>query len=407
MVFLSSSNSHLYAFDLDDGTEIWNTEVQPTSGFDDRAMISTPVWDMDDDTLWMTVDTFIIARFNATTGERINHMALPYSRGGTMTPALSTPAIQRVGNDKFLYVGDGFQIDCFYISEIVDDPDLWVDRTTIRSAFFGSSSVYARYIDGSEANATTANNVNVNYTLSNPQGNETHLPIVWERWLGHQVYSSPVVSEEIGEWNDKIYFGDDVYAITCINATNGQSLSVYNTGGQVFGSACLYDGFVYMGSQDGTLYAFSERSGKIVEFTISSAANKAGEMWNNETLIIRGRLLPTPCIDEITGFGSYDTNGYANATIKLSVTKPDVTDEALEETTDHDGWFEFSYNPTEVGDYGWVVYYDGEEKPWITYLQAYGEWNSITVTSPTQVNLSLRRMKAVFLLSTSTLLSQS
>lgn len=362
---------------MEDGAEIWSEQVQPTSGFDDRAMVSTPSWDMDDNTLWMVCDTFVLARFNATTGQRLNHVALPYSDGGTMTPAITTPAIHRVGNDKFLYVGDGFQFDCFDIGDIRLDPDIWVDDSTVSGAFFfGSSYVYANYIDGNRVNATTANNQN----LEAGRGNETHLPLVWERWLGHQVYSSPVVAEEIGTLNDKIYFGDDVFSITVINATDGVPLSVYTTEGQVFSSACLYDGWMYMGSQDGSMYAFGTTC--VQDFQISAASNKPDFMWNNETLTIRGRLLPTVRIDPDTGFGSYDTNGYADATVKLSVTLPDGSDSSQETTTDSDGWFDFSFSPTAVGDYGWVVYYDGEVMPAITYLQAYGEWQPFTVSSP-------------------------
>jgi hypothetical protein len=178
-----------------------------------------------------------------------------------------------------------------------------------------------------------------------------------------------------------IYFGDDVNSISAINATDGESVAVYTTAGPVFSSACLYEGYLFMGSQDGVLYAFKDQPTKA--FTITAESNKGDTMWNNETLIVKGRLLPAADIDEITGFGSYDTNGYPNASVKLSVTKPDNTDEAFEATTDEDGYFSFSYSPTEVGDYGWVVYYDGEEKPWITYQQAYGEWTPISVTSPT------------------------
>ena len=61
LVFISCSNSELYAVDMDDGSIVWETVVQPTSGFDDRAMVSTPVWD--DGTLWMVVDTWMLARF--------------------------------------------------------------------------------------------------------------------------------------------------------------------------------------------------------------------------------------------------------------------------------------------------------------------------------------------------------
>lgn len=31
---------------------------------------------------------------------------------------------------------------------------------------------------------------------------------------------------------------------------------------------------------------------------------------------------------------------------------------------------------------GWVAYYQGEEKPGVTYAAAYTEWNSLKVTSP-------------------------
>jgi outer membrane protein assembly factor BamB len=380
MVYISASDSFLYAFDLDDGTEVWNTQLQPTSGFDDRAMISTPIWDSDDDTLWICADTFVLCRINATTGERLNHMGLPYSDGGTMTPAISTPAIQRIGNDKYLYVGDGFQIDCFDIGNIIDDPDIWVSSATVQSAFFfGSSYVYARYIDGERVNSTTANNVN----LEAGQGNETHLPIVWERWLGHQVYSSPVIADQAEEHDDKVYFGDDVYSITVINATDGQTLSAYNTQGQVFSSACLYAGWLYMGSQDGIMYAFGPDKA-VAPFTISAASNKGASMWNNETLVIEGRLLPTVTIDPLTGFGTYETNGYAGGTVKLSLTTPAGSDVSMETTTDDDGYFSFSYSPTEVGDWGWVVYYEGEMKSTtLEYSEAYGDWNPFAVVDST------------------------
>jgi outer membrane protein assembly factor BamB len=385
MVFISSSNAFLYAFDMDDGTELWRSQLNPTGGFDDRALISTPVWDEDDGTLWIVSDTMLLDHLNATTGEFINKALLPYSAGsGTMTPAITTPAIQRVGNNKYLYVGDGFQLVCFDITTITLDPMLFTTYEVEGGGFFSSGVENIAYYKGppvTTVNATTANNVNLNVSLPNYSGNETHLPLRWERWLGHQVYSSPVVADERGNLNDKIYFGDDVFSITAINASDGTPRSVYTTEGQVFSTACLYEGWLYMPSQDGALYAFKDQTTR--DFTITATSNKPDTMWNNETLVIKGRLLPAMCLDEETGFGSYDTNGYPNATINLSVTKPDNTDDALETTTDDDGWFEFSYSPTEVGDYGWVVYYDGEEKPWITYNQAYGEWTPITVTSPT------------------------
>jgi outer membrane protein assembly factor BamB len=385
MVFITSCNASLCAYDKDTGTPLWATQLNPNTGFDDRALVSTPVWDpADDGTLWIVSDTMLLDHLNATTGEFINAALLPYSsRSGTMTPAITTPAIQVDGSNRYLYVGDGFQIICFDITRMSLDPMITVGYLTSGSGTNRYIRAYYGPYGGVAVNATTTNNVNLNVNVTSPRasGNETNLPLRWERWLGHQVYSSPVVADVPGSLSDIIYFGDDVFSITAVNATDGNPLSVYTTRGQVFSTACLYEGWLYMGSEDGDMYAFAPTCQQ--DFTISAAASKTGEMWNNETLTIRGRLLPTVRIDETTGFGTYDTNGYGNATIYLDVTKPDNTDDASQATTDSNGYFEFNYNPTAVGDYGWVVYFNGEEKPWITYMQAYGEWTPITVSSPT------------------------
>ena len=379
LVFISSSNSELYAVDMDDGSIVWETVVQPTSGFDDRAMVSTPVWD--DGTLWMVVDTWMLARFNATTGEFMNQAQLPYSaRTGTMTPAITTPAIKTTGNSKTLIVGDGFQMVAFDITRFDYDPMLFVNAT---QGSRRTVQVWYRGPPENRVNSTTANNVN-----EENRGNESYIPIINERWLGHQVYSSPVVADEMGTYNDKIYFGDDVNSITVINATGtsfnstdwGTPLSVYTTKGQVFASACLYEGWLYMGSQDGVMYAFTTTW--TVPFSIVSAANKQ-EMWNNETLTVEGRLQPTVHIDPETGLGSYETNAVPGLTVKLSVTLPDGSDSSQETTCDDDGYFTFNYNPTQTGDYGWVAYFEGDVKPRLAYLAANGEFTPLTVNSPT------------------------
>ena len=51
-------------------------------------------------------------------------------------------------------------------------------------------------------------------------------------------------------------------------------------------------------------------------------------------------------------------------------------------TTDDEGNFMASHVPNVAGDSGWVAWYDGEEKPWITYEAVYSEWYPVTVNSP-------------------------
>jgi hypothetical protein len=152
---------------------------------------------------------------------------------------------------------------------------------------------------------------------------------------------------------------------------------------------------MYIGATTGKVYCFDDTPS--VSMSIFADANKGATMWNNETLEICGRLTSNPvepvwvpafdAVGEYVGGSWVDTEsmfhpGIPNATISLSLTTPDGGDVPLTTTTDKNGDFSFSYTPTDVGEWGWVVYYGGENKPAITYTEAYGEWNPVSVTSP-------------------------
>jgi hypothetical protein len=223
--------------------------------------------------------------------------------------------------------------------------------------------------------------INTPYTYL-PIGNETYLQTIWEQWIGHQIYSSPIYVNDLT--GPKVYFGDDVYSITCVNATTGLPISSYSTKAQVFSTACVYEGHVYFGSYDGNMYCFGNTPTATISLTY--AANKVGTMWNNETLTIAGRVQPTvvssPDPETGTGsFGNFAVNGLYNATVNLSFTKPDSTSENLTTTTDAFGNFVLSFKPTAVGTWGWIVYYPSQANAWITYNTAYSEWTQISVTA--------------------------
>jgi hypothetical protein len=196
-----------------------------------------------------------------------------------------------------------------------------------------------------------------------PIGNRTYLPTVWEQWMGHQVYSSPIYVNSL-TW-PLVFVGDDVYSITSFNATTGLPISTYSALGQVFSTACVYNGRVYFGSQDGNMYCFGDTP-VCSDFSIFTAASKTGEMWSNETLSVAGKLTP----------------GVTNATIIISVNKPDLSSQNYTTTTDNFGNFQTSFQPNTAGDWGWVAFYPGEDKEYVIYPAAYTEFNSIKVTTP-------------------------
>jgi outer membrane protein assembly factor BamB len=191
--------------------------------------------------------------------------------------------------------------------------------------------------------------------------NATDGSLIWIQWLGFQVFSSVAYADDVT--GPKLYVGCDSYSISCLNATDGKPLSVYTTGAQVSSSPAIWGGKLYVGSGDGNVYCFYDSP--TVSVGISASSDKGAEMWSNETLVISGKLNP----------------GIPSATVIVSLTKPDMTSINLTATTDNLGYFSFSYNPTEVGQWGWVAYYSGQEKPTITYNAAYAQWTAISVTA--------------------------
>jgi outer membrane protein assembly factor BamB len=210
---------------------------------------------------------------------------------------------------------------------------------------------------------------------------------IYFQFLGHEVYSSVAyVNDSRGP---KFYIGSDTYAITCFNMTaamindtaNGV-LSVYTTNSHIQSSPTIWDGKLYVTSADANLYMFADRAQN--QMSIYANSDKGDTMWSNQTLEIAGRLTPSATLPtaDVPGYGSFELNGLPNATVHLSFVKPDGTSENLTATTDNSGSFSFSYQPTQTGDYSWIVYYDGEMKPSITYTAAYTGYTSISVTPP-------------------------
>jgi hypothetical protein len=215
----------------------------------------------------------------------------------------------------------------------------------------------------------------------------------WGAWLGYQIQSSVAYADDLT--GAKIYVGSDIGSVYCLDATDGSTLSVFTAGGNVPCSPAIWDGKVYIGATTGKVYCFDDTP--TVDMSIWADDNKGETMWNNETLEICGQLTSNPMeqvfVPEFDEEGEYvdgswvtQENAYhpgiPNATIEMYLSKPDGSDETLTTTTDKTGAFSFSYSPTEVGEWGWVVNYNGETKPAVTYSEAYGEWNPVSVTSP-------------------------
>jgi hypothetical protein len=209
--------------------------------------------------------------------------------------------------------------------------------------------------------------------------------------VGYQVQGSVTYADDLT--GAKIYVGSDIGSIYVLNATDGKSLSVFTAGGNVPCSPTIWEGKMYIGTTEGKLYCFDDSP--TVDFNLYTTINKGGEMWNNETISIAGQLTSKPMMKEwdYTSLSYIDKAsqyypGLPNATVQISLTKPDGSNVQIEAATDKSGYFNISYNPTETGNWGWTAYYEGKRTTGETYNPAYTQWNTVNVIaaplSPTQ-----------------------
>ncbi len=399
-IYIAGSNCYMYAFNRATGALLWTVPVENviTYPFALRSLISTPIYDRG--CLWVSVATSYLDRINATTGQILSTIELPYSFGsGTMTPAITAPAILEsplyvqtpfgpiaVGTGYYLYVGDGFQYDCFDVTTFHYSSTIFVNGSAT-TGFFGPGApgVYQTLANGTvipESNSLfKSNTVQNNESLASPTANETSAPLVWTAWLGHQTYSSAIIDNDLQ--GIKLYVGDDVDSITVINATPivgaGNTLSSYTTEGPNFATPCIYNDTMYYGAQGGIFYAF--RNPEVTnDFTIYAAPSKTGTMWNNETLTIQGNLKPVTSENSL-GFGSYTDNYLPNASVTVAIVDATTNAETLlNTTTNNEGFFSVSYQPTAVGTYNWLAEFPGSNLGDILYEPAYTEYTQINVT---------------------------
>jgi outer membrane protein assembly factor BamB len=365
-LYITSCDGDLYALDAADGLQIWAADAAPRQ----RHLVSTPIVVDDMVIIGCTDGTFMgrmrVRAYNATDGSTVWTGDLDLARGST--PMMWTPSYMADMETVVANETDLHPIGTPYIMNETDEIDL--DMLFLSEGMH----VSAWAIIGEGTNLGSSSNPFI--------VNSTYGVRIWKQWVGHQIFASVVVADALA--SPRLYVGNDAYGLTCFNATDGATLSNFVAQAQVFSTATVYDGTVYVGSQDKHLYAFKNQP--TAPIAIEGWTNKGASMYTGETLEIHGRLYATTTFTSIHGLGDPQVfhPPIPNAEVKVSFTNPDLTTVDYSATTDDEGYFMVSHVPNVAGDSGWVAWYDGEEKPWITYEATYSEWNPVSVVSPTE-----------------------
>jgi outer membrane protein assembly factor BamB len=408
-IYCGSKDGNLYCLSLDGNVE-WRFKT-------DNAIIGSPSYS--DGIVYITSTDGYLYAVNANSGSQVWKSA--FTLNHYVNPPIYS-SLYNVGSptaaDGVVYIGAGVQYGSSmpgvnYTAMGLRTPAgaggggilMFAFNATTGESIWNQSRAgnsqpiyYPCYVDGyiyapeffsvTKMNATDPKVGDVetpDYRMFDLNGNRS-----WVSWLGYQIQGSMAWADD--PTGAKIYAGSDIGSMYVLNAEDGSSLSVCTVGGNVPASPSIWEGKMYCGCTDGKMYCFDDSP--TVDFNLYATSDKGTTMWNNETITIAGRLTSNPTMsvwkygtEEVSGTYVREPSEYhpglPNATINLSLTTPDGEDVPLTATTDNHGYFTFSYSPTEVGEWGWVAYYDGMRRLGITYNGAYGDWNPVTVTSPT------------------------
>ena len=156
----------------------------------------------------------------------------------------------------------------------------------------------------------------------------TNGEVIWKSWQGTELYAAPTYAD------GKVYVATDRRLIYVINASDGKRLSWFEPNSNSWSSPVVYEGRMYIGSNDWNVYCFSNYP--VTQGQISTVLDK-NQVEKGESVTGSGQLSP----------------GIAYAPITVSFVKSGGTVEKLQVTARNDGTFSFDYIPDEVGE--WTV----------------------------------------------------
>jgi outer membrane protein assembly factor BamB len=188
------------------------------------------------------------------------------------------------------------------------------------------------------------------YCLNAQNGN-----LVWNYTTGIGSQDHAILCSAAVSGNGYVYFGSDDYSIYCLNAQNGNLVWNYTTLGYVTSGPSVVDGFLFIGSNDGRVFAFGTLQNAALSIQDSAPSVTVGN-----SLTVSGSLSPTSS---------------GTATIWESINGSAFT--MLNETTLTNGGYSYKFNPSAVGSYQFYASWPGN----FPYNPANSSTISVSVTA--------------------------
>jgi outer membrane protein assembly factor BamB len=365
-VYILSCDLYMYALDAATGNVVWkaitpkgtNQSASLMVGLEGSPLVAP------NGIVYITVNydykapnTPSIMAFNATTGA-IVWQFVPSSTAGTQV-VLSTPVYLK----DVLYIANSQYLQA-------------LNATT-------GSTLMVSFV-GHELLASMAVSSGIN-------GDFLYFGTVLDAEYVYNITTS-VVTNETAVWNAQFnrtgysYSGDVISPATLVNNTllgqavpNGAKLGYYETKAQVVSTAAIYDGMLYFGSADWSIYCCSSNVQIPTKLVVDASVD-------NGQISICGSLQGN-IVNQPVGAPAGEPDNYAvsmggipSEPVTVYLRGPDGASMDMPVTTDNNGNFAATYNPTVTGDWEVVVGWDGYNFGTYQYLSTNTNESPKTVT---------------------------
>ncbi len=304
-VYVGALDNQTYCLNAQDGSIIWKFL---TGGY----ITSSPA--VDNGAVYFVSQepaAGALYKFDAYTGSLDWQQSLPYQNilgGGTDMHASPTVA------DGMVFASS--QASAYYGINATSGNIIWTYKDNEAGEFILCSPIYA---NGKVFIVDKFSIVSVDSKTGEP---------IWSCFTGDELYVSPTYAD------NKLYVVTDERSMWVLNATDGTKLGHFVFSSNSWSAPSIYEGRVYVGSNDWKVYCLADYSA--LSSSISVSLTKT-EVYSDEL---------------VTGWGQL-TPAMPNATVAVTVVNPDGTSSTMLVVTSTTGNFVFTFTPNEAGN--WTV----------------------------------------------------
>ena len=330
-VYVGALDNKTYCLDAQDGAVAWTFQTQ---GY----ISSSPA--VVDGAVYITSqepNAGALYKLGAYTGNQIWAVTLPYqTKLGEGTDMHASPTVA----DGMVFTSS--ETSAYYGINATTGNIIWTYKDPEAIEFILCSPIY---VDGRLFIVDKFSIVCVDAT------NGTSL---WSSFTGDELYVSPTYAD------NKLYVVTDERNLWVLNTTDGSKLGLFTMNSNSWSAPSVYEGRVYVGSNDWNLYCLADYPALNSNITITLDKT---EVFSDEL---------------VTGWGQLEP-AMPNATVTVLIVKPDGSSNSMQVTSTTTGSFTFTFTPSIAGNWTFAAEWLSDKS---FYKSAASNMVSLQVTSP-------------------------